>query len=165
MEDNRIVNRGDNKFLRMNVGYSGDGAGNILEEENGKRTLFLDYCEFIAGVYWVMPHWSPKDGEPLVKTIREKLSAVRLITFPRTNPDEHHKKQIPITLNKHAVLIHHPHFLEILVPVSHFSHQVFKILNNKTVKSIDLRVMVYEFSLAFEKRWKSLVLKELRDAA
>ncbi len=162
MEDSRIVKRGNGNFLKANIGYAGDGAENRLEEENGKRTLLLDYSEFIVGIYETMPHWAPRDGEPINKKLRKRLSAVKLATHTGLGAKRKDYEQVPVVLDQYTVIIHHPGFIEVLIPVLHFSHQVFDILDNGTVKLIDLRELQYEFSLEFTKRWKSLILEEAR---
>ena len=69
---------------------------NRLEEENGKRTLLLDYSEFIVGIYETMPHWAPRDGEPINKKLRKRLSAVKLATHTGLGAKRKDYEQVPV---------------------------------------------------------------------
>ena len=144
--------------MRIGIGDPGTGAENKLEEESGKRTLWIDYSEFIEYVLWALPSFGLQQNTPMANGLREMLAAVKLREEDQKTP----QTQIPIILDNDTVKVTLKHWIEILVSARSFATQAIDMLEERGV--IDLPQGRYEFSQEFIKRWKRHVFWKPREA-
>lgn len=158
-----VVTRDGKEFLLVSIGYAGDGDENKLElGPHAKRTLWMDYSRFLVLIHDSLRLWGLRDSSPTSAELRRQLQQIKVTGGRNGRMWGTSRKfgQIAIFLDEEAVMVLCENYTKVFIPVQSFITQAFNFLVSGTMKRINLSGMQYEFSVAFEERWKSQVFWE-----